>query len=67
MIRSPTSFVERYLFGPDGKKNLTHEQWLGIFDRTVKNVKDELMAENRGDEFFGAKVMTVLWNDSYPC
>lgn len=47
------------MYGPDGQENINHEQWLAIFDRTVEIVKAELKAQNREDEFVGARVRTV--------
>ena len=48
------------MFGADGQENLTHEEWLEIFDRTIASVKDELKAQGRGDEFVGARVIKSL-------
>ena len=48
------------MFGADGQENVTHEEWLEIFDRTIASVKDELKAQGRGDEFVGARVIRSL-------
>lgn len=45
------------MIGPDGQENVAHEEWIEIFDKTIISVKGELKAQNRGDEFIGAKVM----------
>ena len=41
--------------GADGIENVTHREWLVVFDRVVNEVKAELDRQGRQDEFVGAK------------
>ena len=50
----------RFMFGADGEENIPHDQWLAAFDRAVTGVKNELEAQNRGDEFVGARASHCL-------
>lgn len=44
------------MFTADGDDVLEHREWLKIFQESVEGVKRQLEAENRSDEFVGAKV-----------
>lgn len=44
----------------DGHETVTHSQFLRTFERIVREVKEELAAQGREDEFVGAKVQHIL-------
>ncbi|KAG2020049.1 adenosine deaminase [Coprinopsis cinerea AmutBmut pab1-1] len=50
------NFYYKTMVGADGSP-LEHRQWLLIFDRVLKQVKEELESQGRGDEFHGARVI----------
>jgi len=39
----------RFMYGADGREDVPHRDWLIMFDRVLKEVKEE-------DDFFGARV-----------
>lgn len=51
--------VHRYMTGPDGKENVPHREWLIMYDRVVKDVKEELRPQGREDEFVGSRVRSI--------
>lgn len=40
----------------DGENNLEHREWLQLFSQTIEDVRNEMKAQGRSDEFVGAKV-----------
>lgn len=48
----------RALFDEDGELILTHRDLLLEFDRALKEVKEEMKARGRPDDFIGARVMS---------
>ena len=46
----------RFMVGADGQENIPHSEWVATFDQVVKEVKAEMTAKGRGDEFYGARV-----------
>jgi adenosine deaminase CECR1 len=48
--------IYRFMVGPDGKENISHRDWLIMFEQVVNEVKEDMNKQGRGDEFFGAKV-----------
>ncbi|CDO77648.1 hypothetical protein BN946_scf184963.g5, partial [Trametes cinnabarina] len=45
------------MFNEDGEENIPHRVWVQMFDRVVNEVKGELKAQDREDEFVGAKII----------
>lgn len=50
----------RTMHATDGKGTISHREWLIIFDRVLKEVKEQLASEGRLNEFVGAKVTTSI-------
>ena len=46
----------RYMFDERGEETIPHREWLQEYDRIMNEVKAELKAQNREDEFIGSKV-----------
>ena len=44
------------MIGEDGEDNVPHRDWLLVYDRVLREVKDELAKQGRQDEFVGSKV-----------
>lgn len=44
------------MYGSDGQENVPHRDWLIVFDRVLKEVQEEIAAQGRADNFFGARV-----------
>lgn len=51
--------VHRYMTGRDGEENVPHREWLIMYDRVVKDVKEELRRQGREDEFVGSRVRSI--------
>ncbi|KAI0695870.1 Metallo-dependent hydrolase [Cerioporus squamosus] len=47
----------KYMIGPDGQENVPHREWLIVYDRVIKEVKEEFARQGRADEFLGSKVI----------
>lgn len=56
-IEARINFLSRYMTGPDGKENVPHREWLIMYDRVVKDVKEELRPQGREDEFVGSRII----------
>lgn len=46
----------RFMYGADGREDVPHRDWLIMFDRVLKEVKEEIAVQGRADDFFGARV-----------
>lgn len=56
-------FCYRYMTRADGQRNLTHREWVAMFQEVLNEVKTEFRAQDRADEFFGARIIyTTLRN-----
>ncbi|KAF8511122.1 hypothetical protein BU17DRAFT_54841 [Hysterangium stoloniferum] len=51
------SFWQKTMINAKGEQSATHEEWLDIFERVIQQVKSELKAQGREDEFFGARII----------
>lgn len=40
----------------NGRDQLSHRDWLIVFERIMNTIREELAAQGREDAFFGAKV-----------
>lgn len=49
----------RYMIGEDGKENIPHRAWFQIYERVLDEVREELKAQGREDEFVGSKVTKI--------
>ncbi|RPD64537.1 Metallo-dependent hydrolase [Lentinus tigrinus ALCF2SS1-7] len=50
-------FFGDFVTGADGRKNVSHRDCLAIFDRVVKEVKEDLTKQGRGDDFLGSRII----------
>lgn len=50
------------MWGADGQENISHREWLIMFDRVVKEVKAEMEQKGQGGGFIGAKVCYLMEN-----
>ena len=41
----------------NGQRDFTHREWVAMFERVLNEFKDEMKAQNRSDEFFGARII----------
>lgn len=48
----------RVLFDEDGESVLTHRDLVLEFDRVLKEVKEEMKAKGKPDDFIGARVIS---------
>ncbi len=48
------------MYGSDGQDNVPHREWLIVFDRVLKEVKEEMVLQGRTDDFFGARVSCTV-------
>lgn len=46
----------RLMYDENGEQTIPHREWVILFNDVVKEVKAEMEAAGRGDEFVGAKV-----------
>jgi len=44
------------MYDENGEQTIPHREWVILFNDVVKEVKAEMEAAGRGDEFVGAKV-----------
>ncbi|KAI0707925.1 Metallo-dependent hydrolase [Earliella scabrosa] len=51
------AFWYKYMIGEDGEDNVPHRDWLLVYDRVLREVKDELEKQGRQDEFVGSKII----------
>ncbi|KAJ7510093.1 hypothetical protein B0H11DRAFT_2152419 [Mycena galericulata] len=51
------NFFPKYMFGEDGQENITHREWLQIFDDVQREFKADLQSQGRDDEFIGARII----------
>ncbi|KAI0374656.1 Metallo-dependent hydrolase [Pilatotrama ljubarskyi] len=63
-IEDGISYVEprimfwfRYMVGEDGEENVPHRVWFQIYERILNDIKDEMKAQGREDEFLGSKII----------
>ncbi|GJJ12129.1 hypothetical protein Clacol_006370 [Clathrus columnatus] len=56
------SFRQKTMEGEGGKHDVTHDQWIEMFDRALLKIRKELL-EGDGDRFFNAKIIytTLRW------
>ena len=45
------------MYGEDCEENVPHSEWIRDIEKITKEVKAELEAAGRGDEFFGVKII----------
>ncbi|KAI0745565.1 hypothetical protein C8Q76DRAFT_789934 [Earliella scabrosa] len=50
-------FYFKHLRGDDGEEKFPHRFWLEVFDQILTEVKSTLAAQDRADEFVGAKII----------
>ncbi|KAH9848878.1 Metallo-dependent hydrolase [Lenzites betulinus] len=50
-------FYFKYMIGEDGKENTPHRAWFQIYERVLNEVREELKAQGREDEFVGSKII----------
>ncbi|KZS88375.1 adenosine deaminase-related growth [Sistotremastrum niveocremeum HHB9708] len=51
------TFLDKLMVDKNGELTLAHRDWLIIFESVVAGVKEELKAEGREDQFFGARLI----------
>lgn len=51
------NFLYKYMIGEDGQENVPHRDWLLTFDRVLNEVKAEMKAQGRSEEFIGARII----------
>ncbi|KAI0351477.1 Metallo-dependent hydrolase [Trametes cingulata] len=63
-IEDGISYVEprilfwfRYMVGEDGEENVPHRVWFEIYERVLDEVKQEMKAQGRDDEFIGSRII----------
>ncbi|THH06492.1 hypothetical protein EW145_g4051 [Phellinidium pouzarii] len=56
-IETRIGFFSEYFVGADGQQNVPHREYVMIFERIVNEIKAELAAQGRGDEFQGARII----------
>ncbi|KAI9061473.1 Metallo-dependent hydrolase [Trametes sanguinea] len=50
-------FFMKNMFGEDGEENIPHRVWFQMYERVLNEVKEELKAQGREDEFLGSKIV----------
>ncbi|RDB21042.1 Adenosine deaminase CECR1-A [Hypsizygus marmoreus] len=56
-IEARINFLYKHMVGIDGQENIPHRDWLLMFDDVLKEVKAEMKAQGREDEFIGARII----------
>ncbi|KAF9532145.1 hypothetical protein CPB83DRAFT_659430 [Crepidotus variabilis] len=56
-VEPRVNFWYKNLYGENGEENVQHRDLLQIFDRIVKEVKEEMAQAGRAGEFIGAKII----------
>ncbi|KAF8637377.1 hypothetical protein AX17_002876 [Amanita inopinata Kibby_2008] len=51
------NFMQRSMVGSDGVENVSHRDFLMIFDRVLDDVKAEMKQQGREGDFIGAKII----------
>ncbi|KAL5511778.1 hypothetical protein ACEPAH_4996 [Sanghuangporus vaninii] len=51
------AFFAKYMTRADGQQNLTHREWVKTFEEVLNEVKKDMKARGRPDEFFGARII----------
>lgn len=56
-VEPRVNFLAKFMTGADGQENVPHRDWLLVFDRVLRDVKNELKNQGRADELFGARII----------
>ncbi|KAG8974155.1 hypothetical protein FRB93_001409, partial [Tulasnella sp. JGI-2019a] len=60
-------FLGKTMVRTNGEDDLSHREWLEIFNKVIEEVREEMKVQGRDDEFVGAKViyttLRVISND----
>ncbi|TFK42361.1 hypothetical protein BDQ12DRAFT_676083 [Crucibulum laeve] len=56
-IEARINFLHKYMIGADGQENIPHREWLIMFDRVQKEVKDQLKKQGKENDFIGARII----------
>ncbi|KAF9015519.1 hypothetical protein BDQ17DRAFT_1295372 [Cyathus striatus] len=56
-IEARINFLYKHMYGADGQDNIPHREWLLMFDRVQREVKEEMKNQGREDEFIGARII----------
>ncbi|KAF8912035.1 hypothetical protein CPB84DRAFT_1812196 [Gymnopilus junonius] len=51
------NFLYKFMYGADGRENVTHREWLVAVEKVMTEVKAELAQQGRAGEFVGVKVI----------
>ncbi|KIY43531.1 adenosine deaminase [Fistulina hepatica ATCC 64428] len=51
------NFFIKTMVGPDGQDNIPHREWVAMFDEVQNEVKADMKAKGRDDEFLGARII----------
>lgn len=65
-VEARINFSPKFMTGPDGEQNVSHKEWLGMFQDVLVEFRGSLQAEGRDDEFFGAKIIYTIVRDCEP-
>lgn len=50
------SALYRFMYGAEGLPSVPHRDWISMFIQVVNEVKKDMKAQGREEEFVGAKV-----------
>ncbi|KAI5124292.1 hypothetical protein M0805_008900 [Coniferiporia weirii] len=56
-VEPRVGFFCEFYFGADGQQNVPHREFLMIFERIVNEIKADMAAQGRADEFHGAQLI----------
>ncbi|KAH9915438.1 Metallo-dependent hydrolase [Epithele typhae] len=56
-VEPRVNFWDKYMRGEDGEENLPHRVWVQVFERVVDEVRTQMHAQGRDDEFIGARII----------
>lgn len=55
------------MYGPGGKLDVTHRDWVIIYSNAVNAVKEVMQSQGRRDEFIGGRVSAQLRSQVFLC
>ncbi|KAG5643235.1 hypothetical protein DXG03_001319 [Asterophora parasitica] len=56
-VEARINFLYKHMVGEDGLENIPHRDWLIMFDDVLNEVKVDMKAQGREDEFIGARII----------
>ncbi|KAH8117190.1 adenosine deaminase-related growth [Phellopilus nigrolimitatus] len=56
-VEARLPFWSHFMIGADGQQNVTHREWVMMFEQVVNELKADLAVQGRTDEFYGARII----------